>query len=163
MISKTGRDPQLYSLHSFRRGGCTWAFKAGVPTDLSQHHGDWSSDCYKIYLAFDFKEKLSVSEAMARKSLTSFPHFFLSEASEVKVQIISDSIAKCVEGIQHAEVQAFPSININQLAYKNNKGHLVLDKPIAIFQVGTNNIETMESGAILSAFNNLNTSIRQKS
>ena len=67
LISKTGRDPQLYSSHSFRRGGCTWAFKAGVPTDLIQHHGDWLSDCYKRYLAFDFKEKLSVSEAMARK------------------------------------------------------------------------------------------------
>ena len=67
LISKTGRDPQLYSSHSFRRGGCTWAFKAGVPTDLIQHHGDWLSDCYKRYLAFDFKEKLSVSEAMARE------------------------------------------------------------------------------------------------
>ena len=30
LMSKTGRDPQLYSSHSFRRGGCTWAFKAGV-------------------------------------------------------------------------------------------------------------------------------------
>ena len=40
LISKSGRDPQLYSSHSFRRGGCTWAFKAGVPTDRIQHHGD---------------------------------------------------------------------------------------------------------------------------
>ena len=46
LISKTGRDPQLYSSHSFR---CTWAFKAGAPTNLIQHHGDWLSDCYKRY------------------------------------------------------------------------------------------------------------------
>ena len=38
-----------------------------------------------------------------------------------------------------------------------------MDKPIAIFHVGTNNIETMDPGAILCAFNNLITSIRQKS
>ena len=67
LISKTGRDPQLYSSHSFRRGRCTWAFKAEVPTDRIQHHGDWLSDCYKRFLAFDFNEKLSVCEAMARK------------------------------------------------------------------------------------------------
>ena len=67
LIAKTGRDPHLYVSHSFRRGGCSWAFKAGVPTDLIQHHGDWLSECYKRYLTFDFNEKLSVSEAMATK------------------------------------------------------------------------------------------------
>ena len=67
LIFKTGRDPSLYSSHSFRRGGCTWAFKAGVPTGLIQHHGDWLSECYKRYLAFNFHEKLSVSGRMAAK------------------------------------------------------------------------------------------------
>ena len=67
LIGKTERDPHLYASHSFRRGGCSWAFKAGVPTDLIQHRGDWPSECYKRYLTFDFNEKLSVSEAMATK------------------------------------------------------------------------------------------------
>ena len=40
---------------------------------------------------------------------------------------------------------------------------LVLDKKVVILHVGTNNIEKMETGAILSAFNNLISSIRQKS
>ena len=44
LISTTGRDSSLYSTHSLRRGGCSWAFKAGVPTNLIQHHGDWFSD-----------------------------------------------------------------------------------------------------------------------
>ena len=51
LIGKTGRDPVLYASHSFRRGGggggwgpCSWAFKAGVPPDLIQHHADWASD-----------------------------------------------------------------------------------------------------------------------
>ena len=35
--------------------------------------------------------------------------------------------------------------------------------PTSAFSFGTNNIEKMETGAILSAFNNLISSIRQKS
>ena len=71
LIAKTGRDPNLFSSHSFRRGGCSWAFKSGVPTNLIQHHGDWLSDCYKNYLAFDFQTKLSVSSDMATRILES--------------------------------------------------------------------------------------------
>lgn len=70
LIAETGRDPALYSSHSFRRGGCTWAFKAGVPTNLIQHHGDWMSECYKNYLTFDFHEKLLVSQKMALKIIS---------------------------------------------------------------------------------------------
>lgn len=67
LISKSGRDPNLFSSHSFRRGGCSWAFKSGVPTSLIQHHGDWASECFKRYLAFDFQSKLSVSNDMANR------------------------------------------------------------------------------------------------
>ena len=67
LIAKTGRDPNLFSSHSLRRGGCSWAFKSGVPTNLIQHHGDWLSDCYKNYLTFDFQSKLSVSSDMAAR------------------------------------------------------------------------------------------------
>ena len=70
LISKTGRDSSLYSTHSLGKGGCSWAFTAGVPTNLIQHHGDWLSDCYKNYLTFDFHEKLLVSERMACKIIS---------------------------------------------------------------------------------------------
>ena len=79
------------------------------------------------------------------------------------MQIVSDSIAKYVEGIRQTEVISFPGININQLAYKVEKGHLVLHKKVVILHVDTNNIEKMETGAILNAFNNLISSIRRKS
>ncbi|CAC5365689.1 unnamed protein product [Mytilus coruscus] len=52
VIQKTGRDPNSYSSHSFRRGGATFAFSSHVPSDLIQLHGDWASDAYKIYLEF---------------------------------------------------------------------------------------------------------------
>ena len=67
LIGKTGRDPTHFASHSIRRGGFSWTFKAGVPTNLIQHHWDWLSNCHKKYLTFDFREKLSVSETMAIK------------------------------------------------------------------------------------------------
>ena len=38
--------------HSFRRGAASWAFSWGVPGELIQLYGDWSSDSYKLYLEF---------------------------------------------------------------------------------------------------------------
>lgn len=72
LISLTGRDEQLFSSHSFRRGGCSWGFKSKVSSELIQHHGDWLSDAYKEYLTYDFEQKLSVSKKMSsniKKSL----------------------------------------------------------------------------------------------
>ncbi|KAK3746002.1 hypothetical protein QZH41_017314, partial [Actinostola sp. cb2023] len=40
-------NPEEFSGHSFRRGGATWAFQAGMPGELIQSFGDWSSDAYK--------------------------------------------------------------------------------------------------------------------
>lgn len=40
----------LYSSHSFRRGGATWAFQSGVPHSLIKLQGDWQSDCYLQYI-----------------------------------------------------------------------------------------------------------------
>ena len=79
------------------------------------------------------------------------------------MQIVTDSIAKYVEGIRQAEILAFPGININQLVHKIETGRLILDKKIVLFHVGTNNIERMDSGSILSCFNNLISVVRRKS
>ena len=63
-LSQVGYNPAVYSGHSFRRGGATWAFRSGVPGELIQLHGDWRSDAYKIYLECDLKVKLAVSSAI---------------------------------------------------------------------------------------------------
>ena len=64
-ISKLQMNPDLYSSHSFRRGGSTWAFESGVPSDLIQFQGDWQSDAYKKYLTFSLHDKVQVG--MKRK------------------------------------------------------------------------------------------------
>ena len=64
LIDKIGLDSNLYSTHSFRRGGCTFAFKSKVPIDLMKSHGDWKSDCYQKYLSFSLELKLIVADKM---------------------------------------------------------------------------------------------------
>jgi hypothetical protein len=42
-----------YSLHSFRRGGATSAYNAGVTFTHVKRHGTWRSDCFWEYITSD--------------------------------------------------------------------------------------------------------------
>jgi hypothetical protein len=64
-ITKTGRDSEMYSSHSFRRGGASWAFRANVPSEFIQLQGDWRSDAYKQYLHFEVGDRLQVAHRMS--------------------------------------------------------------------------------------------------
>ena len=44
IITLLGRHSDVYSIHSFGRGGATWAFPAEGPTVLIQLYGDWKSE-----------------------------------------------------------------------------------------------------------------------
>ena len=69
LISKLSLDPSLYSSHSFRRSGATFAFQSGVSSELIQLHGDWKSDAYKRYLTFSLDDKLEVAMKMKQHIL----------------------------------------------------------------------------------------------
>lgn len=71
-ISDIGLNSELYSTHSFRRGGASWAFAAEVPTELIQLYGDWKSDAYKRYLKFNLKDKIAVARKMASHIYSNF-------------------------------------------------------------------------------------------
>ena len=61
----------LFRGHSFRRGGTSWAFSAGLPGELIQIFGAWRSDAYKCYLDISMALKLRVAKGMVL-SLSSF-------------------------------------------------------------------------------------------
>ena len=65
IINKSGRVSELYSSHSFRRGGATFVFRSHTPSELIQSHGDWENDAYKVYLEFSIADKISVARDMA--------------------------------------------------------------------------------------------------
>ena len=58
LLGKAGvPNPDAFSCPSFRRGGASWAFRAGLPGELIQAHGDWASDCYKLYIDITMQSK----------------------------------------------------------------------------------------------------------
>jgi hypothetical protein len=57
-LLEIGVDASLYSGHSFRRGGATFAFRLGIhPLDIKRM-GDWSSDAYMLYVELQTPEGL---------------------------------------------------------------------------------------------------------
>ena len=61
-LAMAGFNPYQFSSHSFRRGGATYAFSAGVHPLLIQLQGDWVSDSYRRYLEFDVKKRAEVAK-----------------------------------------------------------------------------------------------------
>ena len=45
-----GEDPTIYSLHSLRRGGATFAYQSNVEGEMIKLLGDWANDTYKHYV-----------------------------------------------------------------------------------------------------------------
>ena len=64
MLKLAGYNHKSFSSHSVRQGGCTWAFRSGVPERLIQVQGDWSSDAYKCYLNFPIEIRVVVNLKM---------------------------------------------------------------------------------------------------
>ncbi len=60
-----GLPSNLFSSHSFRRGGATWAFESNIPGELIKLQGDWASDSYLKYLEFSFKSRAEVFSRMS--------------------------------------------------------------------------------------------------
>ena len=46
----SGHNPTIYSLHSLRRGGATFAYQSDIEAEMIKLLGDWASDCYKRYI-----------------------------------------------------------------------------------------------------------------
>ncbi|KAI8502735.1 hypothetical protein Bbelb_194370 [Branchiostoma belcheri] len=64
---RAGLNPHLYSLHSGRRGGATFAFRAGVPVELIRLQGDWRSNAYLLYLKVPLRTRLELCTRMIRR------------------------------------------------------------------------------------------------
>ena len=57
-----GRNPNKFSSHSFRRGGATFAFKAGASAEMVKILGDWRSDSFRRYLHLPLQTKTQVAK-----------------------------------------------------------------------------------------------------
>ena len=65
LLSLIGVDSQKYSAHSLRRGGASFAFRAGLsPLEIKQR-GDWASSAFERYIHMDVKDSLISSRRLA--------------------------------------------------------------------------------------------------
>ena len=69
-------NAQSFKGHSFRRGAASWAFTCGVPGELIQLYGDWSSDVYKLYLEFSLESKLTLANQLRQAIMHAQSHSF---------------------------------------------------------------------------------------
>ena len=52
-------------MHSFCRGGATFAFHAGTHAQFIRSHGDWTSEVYLVYLVVSTNDKLDIMRYIA--------------------------------------------------------------------------------------------------
>ena len=78
VVSELNLDPSLYSPHSFRRGGATYAFDCHIPSEIIKLQGDWQSDAYLVYLELFQQQKQCAVHAMATKLQSMFPAYSVS-------------------------------------------------------------------------------------
>ena len=65
LLKKSGFNADLYSGHSFRRGGATFLHSCGGTALMKQASGDWSSQCFTRYLYLTEAERLQSQQLMA--------------------------------------------------------------------------------------------------
>jgi hypothetical protein len=65
LLVKVGVDPLIYSAHSFRRGGASYAFQLGLSPLQIKLRGDWASDAYERYVYISSGATMEVARALA--------------------------------------------------------------------------------------------------
>ena len=65
LLSKAGLSPDLYSGHSFRRGGASFLHSVGGSVLQIQAAGDWSSHCFTRYLYLTTEERLKAQHLIS--------------------------------------------------------------------------------------------------
>ena len=64
LADAVGLPAKDISGHSFRRGGATCAFRAGMPGEMMKFIGDWKSMCYLAYIEMSLMQRLEATRRM---------------------------------------------------------------------------------------------------
>ena len=67
-----GIDPTYYAGHSFRRGGASLAYQAGLSVEAIKLLGDWKSDAVLLYLTVPLSVRLQSNNQLTKYILSMF-------------------------------------------------------------------------------------------
>ena len=59
-------NPAIYTLHSLRRGGATFAYQADIEGEMIKLLGDWASDTYKRYVDISMDKRYESMKAFVQ-------------------------------------------------------------------------------------------------
>ena len=65
LLTRAGLSPQMFSGHSFRRGGASFLHQVGGSVLQIQSAGDWSSQCFTRYLYLSTEERLKAQHLVS--------------------------------------------------------------------------------------------------
>ncbi|XP_078360978.1 uncharacterized protein LOC144645323 [Oculina patagonica] len=81
ILQALGLSARDYACHSFRRGGASFAFQAGLPIDLINILGDWHSDAVLLYLTVPLSVRLEsiniIAKYLSTSTSSTVPHLGL--------------------------------------------------------------------------------------
>ena len=66
LIAALGLNPAVYSGHSFRRGGATFARDAGISDEVIKAMGDWASEAWLKYISATQRLRIKAAGLLAR-------------------------------------------------------------------------------------------------
>lgn len=66
LLKQAGYNPDLFSGHSFRRGGASFLHSCGGSALMVQSSGDWSSQCFTRYLYLSEAERLKAQSLISQ-------------------------------------------------------------------------------------------------
>ena len=70
ILSSLGYKEKCFATHSFRRGGASFAFQAGIPLELIKLLGDWKSNAVLLYLTVPMNIRLHSVNLIAKQVLS---------------------------------------------------------------------------------------------
>ena len=65
-LNASGLPGKEYGTHSFRRGGASYAFQAGIPLKLIKILGDWKSNAVLLYLTVPLNIRIKASQQISQ-------------------------------------------------------------------------------------------------
>ena len=67
-MAAAGLDAANYAAHSFRRGGATFAYLAGLDDQMIMALGDWKSPVWREYVEVQTAQRAAASQRLAAAS-----------------------------------------------------------------------------------------------
>ena len=65
-VALAGENPNEFTSHSLRRGGCTFLYESNIPAQTIKLVGHWASDAHIKYIDISLNKKIEATQALTK-------------------------------------------------------------------------------------------------